>query len=66
MKDKDKLVVMATLLRNNFDFTSLQKSIGTKVTKTLKENLQNQKATQSIKSNAGSSQTPKRLIDLIG
>ena len=41
MKDKDKLVVMATLLRNNFDFTSLQKSIGTKVTKTLKENLQN-------------------------
>lgn len=65
MQDKDKLVLLAKLLRDDFDFTPLQKNIDTKRTKELKGNLQRQKDTQSIKSNAGSSQTPRRLIDLI-
>lgn len=65
MQDKDKLVLLAKLLRDDFDFTPLQKNIDTKRTKELKNNLQRQKDTQSIKSSAGSSQTPKRLIDML-
>jgi len=65
MQDKDKLVLLAKLLRDDFDFTPLQKNIDTKRTKELKNNLQRQKDTQSIKSSAGSSQTPKRLVDML-
>lgn len=65
MKDKEKLVLMAKLLRNNFDFSALTKDIDTKRTRELKDNLQRQSETKSVKSNNGSSQKPQRLIDLL-
>lgn len=65
MKDKEKLVLMAKLLRNNFDFSQIVKTVDTKITRDLKESLQRQEKTQSVKSNNGSSQTQKRLVDLL-
>jgi len=65
MKDKEKLVLMAKLLRNDFDFSSITKSIDTKRTRELKDNLQRQAESKSVKSNNGSSQKPQRLIDLL-
>ena len=65
MKDKDKLVLLAKLVKSNFDFTPLTKSIDTKRTQALKDDLQRQKDKQTIRSTNRSSQQPKRLIDLI-
>lgn len=65
MKDKDKLVLLAKLVKTDFDFTPLAKNIDTKRTKALKEDLQRQKDKQTIRSTSRSSQQPKRLIDLI-
>lgn len=65
MKDKGNLILMAKLLRNKFDFSSLEKSLETKKTRELKENVRRQEKTQSVKSNNGSSQKPKKLIDLL-
>ena len=62
-KDKEKLVIMAKLLRNGFDFSDIQKSTTTKNSRELKDNLERQVKTQNIRSNSGSSQ--KRLIDLL-
>lgn len=65
MKDKDKLVLLAKLVKTDFDFTPLAKNIDTKRTKALKEDLQRQKDKQTIRSTSRSSQQPRRLIDLI-
>jgi len=65
MKDKEKLVLMAKLLRSDFDFSSVTKSVDTKRTRELKDNLQRQSESKSVKSNNGSSQKPQRLVDLL-
>lgn len=63
MKDKDKVVLMAKLLRSDFDFSSFEKNIKSEQTKNLKENIQRQKTNKDINSTTGSSQKPKRLVD---
>lgn len=65
MKDKNKLVLLAKLIKTDFDFTPLAKNIDTKRTQALKDDLQRQKEKQSIKSTSRSSQQPKRLIDML-
>ena len=63
MKDKDKLVVLAKLVKNNFDFSDIEKNIETGKTRELKEKIQRQKDSKIPKSAGGSSQ-PKRLADM--
>lgn len=63
MKDKDKVLLMAKLLRGNFDFSSFEKNIKSEQTRNLKENIQRQKTNKEINSTTGSSQKPKRLVD---
>ena len=62
MKDKDKLLVLAKLVKNNFDFKDIEKQAATKQVDKLKDDLQRQKQGKTMKSAGGSSQ-PKRLAD---
>ena len=63
MKDKDKLVLLAKLVKTDFDFTPLAKNIDTKRTKALKEDLQRQKEKNKTIGSAGGSSQTKRLAD---
>lgn len=62
MKDKDKTILIAKLLKSDFDFSSFEKALKSEQTKNLKENLQRQK-NKEINSTSGSSQKQKRLVD---
>lgn len=61
LRDKDKLVAIAKLVKNDFDFSDIKKNIVTKQTKNLKEDLQRQENRSPEKR----SSQKKRLIDLI-
>jgi|GEM_PF-2623908 hypothetical protein len=63
MKDKDKVILMAKILKSDFDFSILEKTLKSEQTKNLKENLQRQKENKNINSTIGSSQKQKRLVD---
>lgn len=64
MKDKNKLAVLAKILKSNFDFKDIEKSASTKEASKLKEDIRRQSEKQKINSTAGSSQ-PKRLSDYL-
>lgn len=60
LKDPEKLVALAKLVRNDFDFGDIKKGIVTKQTQKLKEDLQRQSNNKPKRSSQ-----KKRLIDLI-
>jgi len=62
LKDKDKLIAIAKLVKSDFDFSDFKKNIVTKQTKELKKDLQRQENKSPEKR---SSQKKVRLIDLI-
>lgn len=62
MKDKEKTFLLAKILKGNFDFSDIEKSAVTKTTKEIKNNIQRQKDTNSIKG-GGSSRKPKTLSE---
>lgn len=57
MKDKEKLVILAKLVKNGFDFSDIKKDAVTKQTKEVKQDIQRQK--KSTK------EAHKRLIDYL-
>lgn len=59
LKDKDKTLLLAKLIKSDFDFSSIEKEAQTKSTKQVKDNLERKNET-SVKK--GSSQ-PKRITD---
>lgn len=59
LKDKDKTLLLAKLIKSDFDFSSIEKQAETKSTKQVKDNLERKNET-SVKK--GSSQ-PKRITD---
>jgi hypothetical protein len=64
MQDKDKMVVLAKIVKDDFKFDDLEKKLKTKTARELKTDLQRKKETK-IPTRQGSSQTTKSLIDLI-
>lgn len=62
MKDKNKLAVLAKLVKNNFDFKDIETAIATKQARNVKEDIQRQKTGKKLNTASGSSQ-PKRLAD---
>lgn len=62
LRDKDKIIAIAKLVRSDFDFSDVKKSIVTKQTRELKKDLQRQGNKSPEKR---SSQKKVRLIDLI-
>lgn len=62
IKDPEKVLVMAKLLRNNFDFKDIETSVATEKTREFKNEIQRQKSGRKISSGDGGSQT-KRLAD---
>lgn len=62
LKDGEKTVALAKILKSDFDFSDLKKTIVTKSTKELKNNIERQEK-KSPKER--SSQTKKRLIDYL-
>lgn len=62
MKDKEKMFVLAKLVRNNFDFKDIQKEAITKKTRELKKDIARQKTGKNIKS-IGKETSVKRLSD---
>ena len=59
-KDKEKVVILAKLVKNGFDFSDIKKEVSTRQTKEIKNDLQRQKSNQPKEAH-----TKKRLVDLI-
>ena len=59
-KDKEKLVLLAKLVKNEFDFSDIKKEVATKQTREIKNEFQRQKKNQPKEAHI-----PKRLVDLI-
>ena len=64
MQDKDKMVVLAKIVKDDFKFDDLERKLKTKTARDVKTDLQRKKETK-IPTRQGSSQTTKSLIDLI-
>lgn len=62
LKDKDKVLVMAKLLKSNFSFKDIEKAAATKVAKEVKNNIQRQQENKNLGTAGGGSQA-KRLAD---
>lgn len=62
VKDPEKVLVIAKLIKGGLDFKDIEKNVITKQTKEVKQDLQRQKDNKRINSAEGSSQ-PKRLAD---
>lgn len=62
MKDKDKLVVIAKLVKSNLDLKDIETAVATKQAQKVKSDIQRQKEGKKISTASGSSQ-PKRLAD---
>lgn len=60
LKDKENIVLLAKMVKDNFNLESFKKNIVTKQTKEIKDNLQRQQ-----KSTNKDAHKPKRLVDLI-
>ncbi len=63
LKDKDKVAIMAKLLKSNFSFKDIEKAAATKVTQTMKNNIQRQQQNNKNISTAGGGSQAKRLAD---
>lgn len=63
MKDPEKQVLIAALLKTDFDFTPIAKKAASKTTTNIKNEINRQSSSNRIKSTGGSQ--PKRLTDLI-
>lgn len=63
LKDKNKVLLMAKLLKSGFDFKDIEKAAATKVAKDVKTNIQRQQQNNKDISTAGGSSQPKRLAD---
>lgn len=59
-KDKEKLVLLAKLIKNGFDFSDIKKEVSTKQTREIKNEFQRQKKNQPKEAHIS-----KRLVDLI-
>lgn len=60
-KDKEKVVILAKLVKNGFDFGDIKKEVSTKQTREIKNDLQRQKKNQPKEAH----KVQKRLVDLI-
>lgn len=63
LKDKQKVLVLAKLLKSNFSFKDIEKAAATKVAKDVKSNIQRQQQNNKDISTAGGSSQVKRLAD---
>lgn len=63
LKDKDKVAIMAKLLKSDFSFKDIEKAAATKVTQTVKNNIQRQQQNNKNISTAGGGSQAKRLAD---
>ena len=63
LRDKDKILVVAKLLKSNFNFKDIEKAATTKVTQNVKQNIQRQQNNKDLGSTAGGSSQTKRLAD---
>ena len=60
-KDKEKVVILAKLVKNGFDFGDIKKEVSTKQAREIKNELQRQNKNQPKEAH----KTQKRLVDLI-
>lgn len=65
MKDPKKQVIIASLIKNDFDFSSIAKKQASSTSKNIKEELQRQKDNKVNNRSSGSSQPTGRLLDFL-
>jgi hypothetical protein len=67
MADKDKIVLLAKLLKSDFDFSAIERKKQTQAARGIKEEIQRADKTASVTSSSGGGHKPqkKNLVDLL-
>ena len=62
MADKDKIVLLAKLLKSDFDFSSIERKKQSQVARGIKDELQRVDKTQRLSNSGGESKSSKKAV----